>query len=84
MPWGEGFEDVEISLQSDHHHDVEAAREGNLGQGEDVGSNARLDLKSVLRGEIRETIEQQHSNLVRTNQNSGVRNHPYQQGSVIE
>ena len=46
----EGFKDVEISLKRDHDHDVEAAGEGDLGQGEDVRSYTRLDLQSVVRG----------------------------------
>ena len=64
----EGFKDVEISLKRDHDHDVEAAGEGDLGQGEDVRSYTRLDLQSVVRGEVGEAVEQHHSHLVRANQ----------------
>lgn len=64
----EGFKDVEISFKRDHDHDVEAAGEGDLGQGEDIRSYTRLDLEFVVRGEVGEAVEHQHSYLVRANQ----------------
>ena len=60
----ERFDDVEKSLHGHHDHGVEAAGERHLGEREDEGDEARLDLLAVLRGETGESVEQQHSNLI--------------------
>ena len=54
---------VLVSLAGDHHHGVEAPCERHLGQREEEGSEARLDLLAVLSGEAGQAVQEQHPNL---------------------
>ena len=56
--------DALVSLPGDHHHDVEAPREGHLSHGQQHGRYARLDLQPVVRGQVGQAVEHQHSYLV--------------------
>lgn len=54
---------VLVSFAGDHYHGVEAPRERHLGQREEKGSEARLDLLAVLSGEAGQAVQEQHPNL---------------------